>query len=433
MHIYISYFKSGMWSAPSKFDILNSQFNDETPFISRDGKTIVFSSDRDGSRELTLPGGGKMVSYDIYWSHLIDNKWSTPELIPGFINSVYHEKAPSLNNDNQTIYFSRWAPGDIKNSRILYSKFVNGRFSEPEMMPREINSGNMEMALIPDGKDTGFYFSSRRDGGLGGWDIYFISVRNGHFGFPVNLGENINSEFDEAFFSVLNGRIYFSSNQPSAGKNYDIVEAFLPGQKQLLFKVTDLNNLPVQTTIEIDNIFQKKLPEILHHKTSDHGDLVIPIDDDIDTMDIFIEEKGYLPYYRKIEKSELLNPQFDLVLTPVKNESSFSIESIYFDYEKSDIKNESLPYLDRLAVYLQNNPSMKIKIIGHTDLHGTDEYNLELSKNRAMAVQKYLEKKGIAHERLDSMGAGKSNPVLNEISYQADKLNRRTEFKVSGD
>jgi outer membrane protein OmpA-like peptidoglycan-associated protein len=430
MDIYISYFNNGQWSSPVKFDVLNSPFNDETPFISRDGSIIVFSSDRDGSHELKLRGKKTLVSYDLYWSKKIDNHWSVPEAIPGFVNTGDHERAPALSADNSTLYFTRWGAGKIENATIMFSKFENGKFLQAKPMPKEINSGHRELALVPDQEENGFYFSSARDGGLGGWDIYYVSAFNGQLGLPVNLGDKINSAFNEAFFSVLNGRIYFCSDRASEGNDYDIIQSFLPGEKQLYFKITDNRQVPITAVAELQKIFSNKIPEIVKKKADRFGSLSEVIPDDLDSIDLFIEEKGYLPYYRKIDKSELLNPEIEVILTPVKNNSSFSIEAIYFDYEKAEIKQESFAYLDRLAGYLKNNPEIQLQIVGHTDLHGDDDYNQDLSKKRADSVKDFLVNKGISKERFDTTGMGKSHPVLNEINDHADRLNRRTEFKI---
>lgn len=429
MDIYVSYFKNGFWSSPVKFDILNSAFNDETPFISKDGKIIVFASDRDGSRELKIKAK-TLVSYDLYWSHKINGKWTLPVPVPGDINTGNHERAPALSADNKSLYFSRWGAGKLQNAAIMFAEFINGKFLKAREMPPEINSGNMEVALIPDSEGSGFYFSSTRDNGSGGWDIYYISAHNGDFGRAVNLGDKINSKFNEAFFSILNGRIYYCSDRAREGKDYDILQTFLPGEKQLFFRISDNQNNPVIASAEIHKILNSRMPQIVKKKSNQHGSFSEYIPDDLDSIDLFIEEKGYLPYYRRIEKSELLNPEFDIVLTPIQSNSSFSIEAIHFDYEKADIKEESFSYLDRLASYLNKNPGIDLQIIGHTDLHGPDEYNMALSKNRALSVQKYLVEKGVAENRLGASGMGKSNPVVNEINDHADRLNRRTEFRI---
>lgn len=430
MDIYISDFKHGEWIRPRKFDILNSPYNDETPYISQDGTVIIFSSDRDGSKELHFGAGKTLVSYDLYWSHLIDGQWSEPVAIPGFVNTPYHEKSPSLSKDNKTLYFSRWKAGNLPSS-VVYSAQWNGEsFETPTAMPAPINSKNMELALLPDPEGNGFYFSSHRSGGLGGWDIYYISNHNGEYGIPVNLGEKINSVFDEVFFTVLNGRIYFCSTQLSRGDRYQIMEAFLPGERNLYFKVVNTANEPVHVPVEVHKIYTNKIPEIKKVSSNSDGVFTEPLNDNLDSMDVFIEAKGYLPYYRKIENDENMDPQVEIILVPIKKNSSFTMQDIYFDYEKSEIKKESFPYLDRLSEYLKNNPTLKLQIIGHTDLHGSEAYNLELSKERAVAVENYLVKKGVGENRLNSLGAGKSQPVIDEVNSHADRLNRRTEFKI---
>jgi len=430
MDIYISYFKNGAWSSPVKFDILNSPYNDETPFISRDGNTIVFSSDRDGSRELKLRGQKTLVSYDLYWSHKVDGAWSVPRLVPGHINTGDHERAPALSGDNKTLYFSRWGAGKMENATIMFSNFADDIFEKAQPMPREINSGNKELALVPDENETGFYFSSAREGGLGGWDIFYVSANNGRLGLPVNIGGPVNSTFSEAFFSILNGRIYYCSDRSRNGADYDILQGFLPGEKRIYFKVADTDGQPVISQAELQNIFGARIPEIAKHKTDRDGYFSVAIPDDLESIDLFIEQKGFLPYYRKLEKSDWMNPEIDIVLTPVRNNTSFSIEAIHFDYEKAVVKPESFSYLDRLANYLKNNPDMKLEVIGHTDLHGGDGYNLDLSRQRALAVKEYLVDRGISDSRFLIRGMGKSNPILNETSDHADKLNRRTEFRV---
>ncbi len=71
-----------------------------------------------------------------------------------------------------------------------------------------------------------------------------------------------------------------------------------------------------------------------------------------------------------------------------------------------------------------------MEIVGHTDLHGTDEYNNQLSLKRADAVKNYLVEKGLDPKRFKIYGAGKTQPVVNQIGKGFDELNRRTEFKI---
>ncbi len=342
--IYISYFdfKKNKWGEPIPVHILNSPYNDETPFISFDGKLLVFSSDRDGSFEKRSNITGKIrVSYDIYYSYNINNRWAVPKKLPGKVNTADHEKAPSLSKDGNFLYYTSWPFGNMKNSSLLKSELKNGIFQKPRMLPKAINSGFQETALVEAENGKGFYFSSQRPGGWGGWDIYFIPFRDSQFGKPVNLGKKVNSEGNDVFISGQGQNFLISSNRKGGEGGFDIYSTY---------------------------IFQKK--------------------DDFETR------------------------------------------AIYFDYNSHKLKERSFEYLDALAKFLKKNPTIKLEIIGHTDLHGSDEFNLKLSKKRAASVMKYLVSKGTNKKRLRIKGEGKRKPVIDKIGKEFDILNRRTEFKI---
>jgi outer membrane protein OmpA-like peptidoglycan-associated protein len=90
---------------------------------------------------------------------------------------------------------------------------------------------------------------------------------------------------------------------------------------------------------------------------------------------------------------------------------SIVLDRIYFDYNKADLKPESMVQLDSLVILLNEYPSMTIEINAHTDSIGTDKYNLDLSEARAYSVLTYLNQKGILKSRLKSRGYGKSMPL----------------------
>ena len=109
---------------------------------------------------------------------------------------------------------------------------------------------------------------------------------------------------------------------------------------------------------------------------------------------------------------------------------SVRINNIFFDFNKSELKPESYPELDRLYNYLKDNSDIKVEISGHTDNIGTDEYNLNLSQERANTVKEYLVSKGISSERIVSKGYGKTRPVAGNDTDEGRQLNRRVEFKI---
>ncbi|MDX2194719.1 MAG: OmpA family protein [Gemmatimonadales bacterium] len=105
-----------------------------------------------------------------------------------------------------------------------------------------------------------------------------------------------------------------------------------------------------------------------------------------------------------------------------------------YDYNKADIRPEDAASLDRKIPILQANPDLKLKISGHADERGSEEYNLALGNRRALAAKRYAESKGIDGGRLETVSFGKERPVDPGHDETAWAKNRRAEFEiVSGD
>ena len=103
---------------------------------------------------------------------------------------------------------------------------------------------------------------------------------------------------------------------------------------------------------------------------------------------------------------------------------------IHFDYDQDAIKPEDRPVLDSKAAILTANPAVRIRISGHADDRGSDEYNLVLGNKRALSAKRYLESKGIAGSRIEVTSFGEERPVdpaANEVSWAK---NRRAEFEI---
>jgi outer membrane protein OmpA-like peptidoglycan-associated protein len=106
-----------------------------------------------------------------------------------------------------------------------------------------------------------------------------------------------------------------------------------------------------------------------------------------------------------------------------------AIYGIYFDFDSYVIKPESGPALKAIAEMLEANSSLKVYVVGHTDMIGKFEYNMELSKKRAEAVVKELVNKyGIQANRLKAKGVGPLCPVSTNKTEEGRKLNRRVEL-----
>ncbi len=438
-NIYISYFNNNSWSTPVPVNEVNSPYNDETPFITPDGQYLFFASDRDGSIE--MPGdrpGETRISYDIYVSKKINDRWDAPIRLPGAVNTAHHERSPSMSPDLSTLYYTTWAFGDIARTKIMKAEYRDGEFINPAPLPSPVNMNTQELGLTPSPDGKGIFFSSQRPGGYGGWDIYYSVVENGRFSEPVNLGPGINSKFNDAYLSIVNNHVYFCSNREGGYGMYDIYSASITGEETgLKLIVRDKKTgKPLSVELNLSTKIKKGDGETVTHelrkRTAENGEATIKHDPQVKDLDVAIIEKGYLPLFRTIDiPSAAGKPQL-LELTPLEKEASFDIHSIHFDFESAKIKPESFPYLNALAEYLKSNPSLRFEIIGHTDLHGTDEFNNKLSLDRAQAVRDYLAARGIDKDRFTVRGAGKTEPRVPKLGPPHDEMNRRTEFKLLG-
>lgn len=108
----------------------------------------------------------------------------------------------------------------------------------------------------------------------------------------------------------------------------------------------------------------------------------------------------------------------------------FSTTQILFNSGSAELKSESFTFLDQLGQTLESDPSLKIKIIGHTDSDGNDKNNLQLSEKRAQSVAAYLlENFNISTKHIQTQGMGESQPVADNTTPEGKAQNRRVEFK----
>ena len=103
-----------------------------------------------------------------------------------------------------------------------------------------------------------------------------------------------------------------------------------------------------------------------------------------------------------------------------------SLDTVNFGFDKYDLTAAAKMKLDKNSEILRDNDDLKIVIQGHTDSIGTETYNLTLSERRAQAVYDYLRSKGIAPERMQTVGYGMSQPVASNSTSEGRALNRRS-------
>lgn len=166
--IWQSNFENNTWTELELLDktVNSSRYNIPSVSISTDGKTLLFVSERKDGQ------GGK----DIYQSSLnAEGKWSEAVNLGDKINTKYDEESPFLSNDGKTLYFSSKGHEGIGGYDVFKSELINGEWTNPINMGIPINSPADDVFLIIDTKEKNGFFSSSRDGGIGSMDIYSIA------------------------------------------------------------------------------------------------------------------------------------------------------------------------------------------------------------------------------------------------------------------
>ncbi|AKD54161.1 OmpA family protein [Spirosoma radiotolerans] len=120
----------------------------------------------------------------------------------------------------------------------------------------------------------------------------------------------------------------------------------------------------------------------------------------------------------------------DITLTPLAVGDKVTLKNIYFEMSKSDLLSASFAELNKLVAMMQDNPNMSIRLEGHTDIIGDHDKNLQLSRDRVIACQRYLVQQGIDIDRIQTIGYGDTRPILTKGTDEERKVNRRVEFVI---
>lgn len=422
--LYYSNWNGSAWSEVVNMREVNSPAIDETPVLAPDGSYMIFSSNRKGS---------KMGSSDLYITHQKKGGWSPPNPLPGKVNSVYSEKAPSISPNGKYLLFTRYPKGNIRKAQIMLSvRQKDGSYDQPRSLRKPINIGAMEACPVFYPKGKGIFFSSFRDGRS--WNIFW-SPMGGQYGSDqkvIKLPAPVNSHALEAFFSITGDgkEIFFSRTVKEAGSqnmHYDIFRVKLD---PVLKKATQKSQLQV---VVRDKDNRNKLSADI---TASHKDQRWQYDDKTRVVlpsqkgkkwQLEVEKKGYFPFASEIEHNK---DQVTVLLDKIEEGKRIVLPKIEFGFDKTQLTPKSHQQLDSVLRFLRNNPGLVIELAGHTDNQGRKSYNKKISLKRAQAVRRYLIQKGIDGDRLVVRGYGQSQPLKSNKDRKGRQQNRRTELRI---
>jgi OmpA-OmpF porin, OOP family len=143
--------------------------------------------------------------------------------------------------------------------------------------------------------------------------------------------------------------------------------------------------------------------------------------------------RGYLVTTESIDLSKVADGQTirkDIVMKPFAVGDKITLNNIYFEMGKADLLDASFAELDKLAQLMEDNPTMRIRLEGHTDIIGDPDANQELSENRVVNVKKYLADHGTNPNRVEAVGYGSKYPKVTKGTDEERRVNRRVEFVI---
>ena len=436
--------KKGEWGIAKN---LGSPINNNQPnfmcSITPDGKNVllgnVYKFEKKGVK---MEEGVSMVTIGS------NGVWGDPKplKITGYVNEYKKVNFYLCQNRKTMLMAIRDKDALGENGTDLYVSFLesDSSWTKPKHTGQVLNSIGNESAPFLAADDKTLFFSSDGHAGYGSDDI-FISRRMDDtwtkWSKPQNLGQNINTKESDIFFTLpSNGDYaYFSSGGKEAQGQLDLFRLRIPD----LFKPTPvveikgrvldkLTNKPIRAKILYENLLDNKELGINDSdpKTGNYK-LAFPVGSNYGYL---AQAEGYISVTQNLDALNLEEGQVieqDLYLMPIKKGNQVALNNIFFDYNKTELKKESFPELNRLAKMMKENPKMKIAIGGHTDSRGSDDYNMKLSNERAGSVKQYLQKMGVDGARMTIKNLGKSAPLTaNETSADGAALNRRVDITI---
>lgn len=205
-------FNGETWSPPvSLASSINTPENEGTASLSADGYTIVFTA---------CQGRKGFGSCDLYMSRKTGSDWSTPENLGATVNTRYYESQPALSADGRQLYFVSDRPGGKGHRDIWRSDFgTDGKWTEPVNLGEPVNTSFNEASPFMHPNGQSLFFASDGHVGMGGYDLFVSDNGPSGWSAPTNLGYPINTSEDQAslFVSANGKRAYYSYEQQKDG------------------------------------------------------------------------------------------------------------------------------------------------------------------------------------------------------------------------
>lgn len=427
-------------------DELNTRLHESSTAFTKDGKTVYFTRNREKGRSFGRDSKG-ISRLKLYRAVFEDGKWRDIRELP-FNQEGFSVAHPTLNTAEDKLYFSSDIEGTQGQSDIFVVDILpDGSFGVPKNLGAKINTGGRETFPFVTEDDI-LYFASDGHPGLGGLDIFAVDLKHIERSRIVNLGEPLNSVADDFSF-IINPQTkkgYFASNR-AGGMGSDDIYA-LTELKALdtrcfldlsgVVKDQDTDEVIAQATVTLTDAMGNARKEA---QTKQDGTYSLTAPCEEEDYRLTASKEGYATGETTVSRrtANLSNIVLYLVQedpgAPIGTDLTEHLGTgpIYFDFDRSDLRQDAKMVLEQIIAYLKAHPLAKVEIRSHTDSRGPHRYNKALSEKRANETRNYIISHGVTSSRVSSMGLGESeltNPCDDTIicTEKEHRRNRRSEF-----
>jgi len=457
LKIFTAKQKNGSWQDVEEFIYNSNDYSCGHPALSVDNKKLYFVSD--------MPGG--FGGTDLYVCELESGKWSTPKNLGENINTQGNEMFPFIDSENN-LYFASDGHAGLGGLDVFVSENHNTEFADVKNLGYPINTHRDDFGFIFDPINKTGYLSSNRNGNDDIFSfekkqkqvvIYTYNAHTGDFIVSSKIQITQNDESLPAFYTKIDKSdkmivLPEMNYQFSAIKDeYEPASLSMTYAELKEIDTLKISLLPVTYKLEVFtykemdkkalegtkvSLYYKENEVFVEEATVDwHGKHTFMLEKN--------REYKIVAHNPDLDCNTLIDFQTTVGLssstTLYSNLGFFcvgdiiEVKNIYYDLDKSNIKESAAKELDKLLEIMNRYPTMKIELRSHTDSRGSDSYNLQLSDRRARSAADYVISKGVPKKRIVGKGYGetellnrcKNGVKCDETEHQA---NRRTEFKV---
>jgi outer membrane protein OmpA-like peptidoglycan-associated protein/tetratricopeptide (TPR) repeat protein len=362
-------------------------------------------------------------------------------------SNEYSTGHPALNKAGNILIFTSDMPGGYGGTDLYYSvRSGRGPWTRPVNLGKKINTEGNEMFPYLDTKGK-LYFASNGHAGLGGLDVFEVALKEMKpVENPRNMGRPINGSTDDFGLIISedykNG--YFSSNRRGSDDIYQFT------RNQQIIKLQGIvSDASTKIPLRNSRLLLHRLGGTDTLTTDANGFYLKEINTQKD-YELTAQKPGYLSknsFITSVGINKDSTIRNDVYLNRPESSQQyvlnncdslkklFSVQNIYYDLDRFEIRQDARSPLDELVVLMKKYPEISIITSSHTDSRATEQYNRTLSLKRGESAKSYLVSRGISPSRVVVEYYGKTRLVNRcyegiACSEENQQLNRRTEFDV---